>query len=427
MKKNKLGHNITSNIVNSLAICLLGLSSSLYAGDIAQGKTKSATCAGCHGSDGIGLSQEFPNLAGQKEAYIIKQLKAFKSGERKDPTMAAMAAALNENDMADLAAYFSSLAHGTGTMAADSTKKNLPLLTAKASNKEFPETVFISMKKSASIETFPQQNTWKGGPNMLYTAITPDAKMLLSTSPSTDSVYAFNAASGKQLAVIKVGKAPKGVKVTPDGQFAYVSNQGSADVSVVDLAKLKVVATIKVEKGPHNARFTKDGKLAYVTLQGGAGIAVIDTASRKMTRVIPVPGITGPHNLDLSADEKTAFIRDFVHHVAVLDLQSGKVKKVITVGNGHGGIDVIPNGLYAATAAIGDNIISIIDTRTLAVNNIKVGKGPHGIRASKDSQWLYVTLAKENTIAIINLKTMQLEKKIAVGQFPFWVAVQGNP
>ena len=50
----------------------------------------------------------------------------------------------------------------------------------------------------------------------------------------------------------------------------------------------------------------KDGVgLAYVTLQGGAGIAVIDTAARKMVKVIPVPGITGPHNLDLSADEKT--------------------------------------------------------------------------------------------------------------------------
>ncbi|WP_198263015.1 c-type cytochrome [sulfur-oxidizing endosymbiont of Gigantopelta aegis] len=432
MKKKQLRHNITHNILNSLAICMLGLTTgNLYAGDIAQGKIKSATCSGCHGSDGIGLSQEFPNLAGQKEAYIIKQLQAFKNGERKDPSMAAMTAALNDNDMADLAAYFSNLpakhSPQSSTMSSTNTQKAMPKATAKASKKEFPETVFISMKKSASIETFPQQSTWKGGPNMLYTAITPDAKMLLSTSPSTGSVYVFDAKSGKQLAIIKVGKAPKGVKVTPDGQFAYISNQGSADISVVEIAKLKVVATIKVEKGPHNARFTQDGKLAYVTLQGGAGIAVIDTASRKMTKVIPVPGITGPHNLDLSADEKTAFVRDFVHHVAVLDLTTGKVKKVITVGNGHGGIDVTPDGRYAATAAIGDNIVSIINTKTLTVKNINVGKGPHGIRASKDSHWLYVTLAKENTIAIINLKTMQVEKKIAVGKFPFWVAVQGNP
>ena len=294
-------------------------------------------------------------------------------------------------------------------------------------SKVFPDDTYISMKKSASIIRFPQGKVWKGGPNMLYTAITPDGKMVLSTSPSTGSVYVFDAKNNKQLAVIKVGKAPKGVKVTPDGKMAYVSNQGSDDISVVDLKKLAVINTIKVKKGPHNARFTRDGKLAYVTLQGGAGIAVIDTAAGKMIKVIPVPGITGPHNLDLSADEKTAFVRDFVHNVAVLDLSTGKVKKIIEVGGGHGGIDVTPDGRYAATGAIGDTYVSIIDTKKLTVKNIEVGSGPHGVRASKDSRWLYVTLTADNTVAVVDLKTMKVEKKIPVENFPFWVAISGNP
>ena len=409
----------------SLAICMVTLAATTYAGDIAQGKTKSAPCAACHGSNGIGISQEFPNLAGQKEAYIIKQLKAFKDGTRKDPTMAAMAAVLDNNDMEDLAAYFSSL--GQAPTVSSSSKAKTPKAMGKATTNEFPETTFITMKKSASIESFPQEVTWEGGPNMLYNAVTPNGKMVLATSPSSNTVYAFDAKSGKQLAVIKVGKAPKGVKVTPDGKVAYVSNQGSANISVVDIGKLKVVDTIKVGEGPHNVRFTRNGELAYVTLQGGAGIGVIDTTARKMIKVIPVPGITGPHNLDLSDDEKTAFVRDFVHHVAVLDLQSGKVKKVITVGNGHGGIDVTPDGRYAATAAIGDSFISVINTKTLEVKNIEIGNGPHGIRASKDSHWLYVTLTKDNAVAVVNTKSMQVEKKIAVGKFPFWVAVQGNP
>jgi YVTN family beta-propeller protein len=63
----------------------------------------------------------------------------------------------------------------------------------------------------------------------------------------------------------------------------------------------------------------------------------------------------------------------------------------------------------------------------LEVKNIEVGNGPHGIRASKDSQWLYVTLTKDNMIAVINMKTLSIEKTITVGAFPFWVAVQGNP
>ena len=406
----------------AIAICISTLGITAFAADSAQGKEKAAICAGCHGSNGIGLSGEFPNLAGQKQGYLLKQLEAFKSGVRVDPTMKAMVAGLNEADMKNLAAYYSSLSLKMITVSAKKIHA-----TGTATKQEFPETVFISMKKSATVETFPQQITWEGGPNMLYNAVTPDGKMVLSTSPSNNTIYVFDAKNGRQLAIIKVGEAPKGVKVTPDGKFAYVSNQGSADVSVIDLKKLVVVDTIKVEKGPHNARFTKNGKIAYVTLQGGAGLAVIDTHTRKMIRVIPVPGITGPHNLDLSADENTAFVRDFVHHVAVLDLQSGEVKKVITVGNGHGGIDVSPDGLYAATAAIGDDFISIINTKDLSVKNIKVGNGPHGIRASKDSRWIYVTLTKDNEVVVIDALKMKVEKKIPVGKFPFWIAVNGNP
>lgn len=411
----------------NLALCVVTWTTSVFAaGDIIQGKTKSATCAGCHGANGIGLSDEFPNLAGQKNAYLLKQLKAFKSGTRKDPTMTAMVAALSNQDMEHLAAYFSSLGQSPTNASISTNETTKSTAMGKASATEFPETTFITMKKSGTVESFPQEVTWEGGPNMLYNAVTPDGKMVLATSPSSNTVYIFDAKNGKQLAVIKVGKAPKGVKVTPDGKLAYVSNQGSADVTVVDLEKMAVVDTINVEEGPHNARFTKDGKIAYVTLQGGAGIAVIDTSTRKMTKVIPVPGITGPHNLDLSDDEETAFVRDFVHHVAVLDLQTGEVKKVITVGNGHGGIDVTPDGRYAATAAIGDTFISVIDTKTLDVKNIEVGNGPHGIRASKDSHWIYVTLTKDNAVAIINTETMKVQKKISVGKFPFWVAVQGN-
>lgn len=395
---------------------------SAHAGNVDTGKQKAAACAGCHGTDGMGTGPEYPNLAGQKTAYLVKQLNAFKSGARVDPTMQVMAAALNDADISSLAAYYASLAQPAAMSAATGAIK-----TGRATAAEFPEVTFITMKKSGTVETFPGEVVWEGGPNMLYDAITPDGKMLLATSPSENTVYILDTATGKQLAVVPVGKAPKGVKVTPDGKFAYVSNQGSADVSVVDLASYKVVDAIKVEEGPHNVRFTRDGSLAYVTLQGGAGIGVIDTGKRKMVRVIPVPGITGPHNLDLSADEKTAWVRDFVHNVAVLDLASGKVRKVIKVGNGHGGIDVSPDGRYVATAAIGDRIVSVIDPKTLSVTNIEVGDGPHGIRASKDSRWIYVTLTNENTVAVINTASMKVEKKITVGEFPFWVAVSGNP
>ena len=92
------------------ATALLTLSAtSMAAGDAAAGKTKAAMCAACHGANGISAADIWPNLAGQKAGYLVKQIKAFKSGERKDPSMAPMVANLSDQDIEDLAAYFSSL------------------------------------------------------------------------------------------------------------------------------------------------------------------------------------------------------------------------------------------------------------------------------------------------------------------------------
>ncbi len=70
---------------------------------------KVGACVACHGADGIGKAPQYPNLAGQKAPYIEKQLSAFRSGERKDPNMSAMAKPLTDQDIVDIAAYFESL------------------------------------------------------------------------------------------------------------------------------------------------------------------------------------------------------------------------------------------------------------------------------------------------------------------------------
>jgi cytochrome c553 len=85
------------------------MTSPAFAGDAAAGKDKSMMCAACHGTEGISAIPIYPNLAGQKEAYLAKQLHDFKSDKRNDPTMKGMVAALSDEDIADLAAYYASL------------------------------------------------------------------------------------------------------------------------------------------------------------------------------------------------------------------------------------------------------------------------------------------------------------------------------
>jgi cytochrome c553 len=84
-----------------------GLTQAQAVGDAAAGKAKSASCAGCHGADGNSVNPEWPNLAGQGDGYIAKQLHDFKGGKRENATMAPMAAPLTDEDVQDLAAYFS--------------------------------------------------------------------------------------------------------------------------------------------------------------------------------------------------------------------------------------------------------------------------------------------------------------------------------
>lgn len=100
---------LLSTSVAAIVALTASVSFNANSADIAAGKAKAATCAACHGANGISAIPMYPNLAGQKEQYMVKQLKAFKSGERKDPVMTAMAMPLSDADIVNVSAYFASL------------------------------------------------------------------------------------------------------------------------------------------------------------------------------------------------------------------------------------------------------------------------------------------------------------------------------
>ncbi len=84
--------------------------SPVQAADIAAGKAKViAVCAECHGLNGVSVIANFPNLAGQKELYLLAQLKAFKKGTRKNQEMSLIVKRVSDADIANVAAYFASL------------------------------------------------------------------------------------------------------------------------------------------------------------------------------------------------------------------------------------------------------------------------------------------------------------------------------
>ena len=95
--------------VTALVMCTMLTTSAFTAGDAAAGKTKSASCQGCHGLNGKSNNPKVPNLNGQKKDYLITAINAYKNDKRKDPMMGMAAKPLTDADIADLAAFYSSV------------------------------------------------------------------------------------------------------------------------------------------------------------------------------------------------------------------------------------------------------------------------------------------------------------------------------
>lgn len=96
------------NMFVLFAAATMAISGGALAGDAEAGKAKSTACAACHGAQGVSAIPMYPNLAGQKEQYLVDAIKAYKSGARENAMMKPMVASLSDADIENLAAYFSS-------------------------------------------------------------------------------------------------------------------------------------------------------------------------------------------------------------------------------------------------------------------------------------------------------------------------------
>src|SRR6185436_8755000 len=107
--------NALIGAVGVLAISLAVPVVTRAGGDAAAGKAKAAACAACH----TAVVGDTPHLAGQREGYIAKQLKAFKAGDRKHPVMQAMSGALNDADIENISAFWAGQPAGSDATASE--------------------------------------------------------------------------------------------------------------------------------------------------------------------------------------------------------------------------------------------------------------------------------------------------------------------
>lgn len=91
------------------AVLAFASTSSLASGDPAAKKIKATVCFACHGADGNPVDPQYPRLAGQYNEYLQQVLHEYKDGRRNNPIMKGMVATLSDQDIEDIAAYFSGL------------------------------------------------------------------------------------------------------------------------------------------------------------------------------------------------------------------------------------------------------------------------------------------------------------------------------
>jgi cytochrome c553 len=92
-------------LVAAAVFCL----SPARAQSIEAGARAAIACQACHGLDGLSKLPDAPHLAGQPEAYLVRALRAYRSGERRNEVMSVAAKGLSDDDIRNLAAYYSAI------------------------------------------------------------------------------------------------------------------------------------------------------------------------------------------------------------------------------------------------------------------------------------------------------------------------------
>jgi len=247
-------------------------------GDADAGKAKSAVCAACHGTTGTSAIPMYPDLAGQQDAYLVKQLKAFKDGSRKDPTMAPMAAGLSEEDMNDLAAYFSSFPWGGVKEVATSTGDTSAAATAAVKVEINTNIVFHNGGNPTAGQTKAATCAACHG---------ADGNSLVTMYPKLSGQGAGYLA--KQLADFKAGASSETGRVDPvmAGMVAGLSEQDMADLGAF-------FASQKISKG--NGKANELGKQLYFGGDSQRGISACvacHTANGKGVDQAKFPSVAG--------------------------------------------------------------------------------------------------------------------------------------
>ena len=222
---------------------------------------------------------------------------------------------------------------------------------------------------------------------------------------------------------------------TPGGYRVYVTNEVSGDLTIIDSEKMAVVAMVPLGKRPRGIHASPDGKTIYVALSGSPiagpgvdestlpppdksadGIGVFDVAQQKLLRVIPSG--SDPEEFDLSKDGKLLYVsNEDVGGASILDLSSGKIVKQIKTGEEPEGVTMSPDGKLVLVTSEDAGTVAVIDTaKGELIHTIAVGRRPRSIAFFPDSNRAWVNAENDGTIVMIDVAKKAIAETVKLGE-----------
>lgn len=209
---------------------------------------------------------------------------------------------------------------------------------------------------------------------------------------NTDSVVLLDTETARLVRTIKVGKVPKIVRASPDDRWVYAANFEGGDLTVIDARAFVAVKTIELRRHPRGICFTPDSKLAFVCCMGGQALARINVASgHRLEGYVPA-GTTPRHAVITKRGHRIYVSNNLTAQVSKIDVAAEKVIASCSVGRQARTIALAPDEQLLFVCNNQDDSVSVVNTRTMReMLRLKTGKHPIGCTVTADGRQFWVS------------------------------------
>lgn len=249
------------------------------------------------------------------------------------------------------------------------------------------------------------------------------AQALVIVNKSDDTASILDVSSGAVRATVPVGRGPHEAEVLANGKVVAVSNYGTREnagrsVTLINLDQGQAVGTIDLGEGarPHGMSSLPNGQL-LVTAEGKKELLVVDPVGKKVVARFAT-GAEVSHMVVRTPDGKRAFVSNIGSgSITAVDLAGGKVLKQVPTGKGAEGIDIGPNGNEVWVTNRAEDTVSVIDSRTLALlATIKIASFPIRVKITPDGKRALVSCAQSGDVAVLDVAHRKEIRRVPIAQ-----------